>query len=301
MQLPYLEERLERVLQPWEEKPYSPISWWEMFQFSASLFYTLGYLMESLFQESLSKPTFGDVNFDSRLLKQPLDPDTREKAIYTYKTVASECKNVGMVIGSETAEELVKKIEKFPDYDYDSLISDNGALRKLLEKEMRGKCFLYITPERGRFWPRTDEYILGDTVLKAFPSIWFDGSEAAACIAMARGTAGVFHLMRVLEIALTVLGTKFGVSLEHTNWQNAIEQLESKVARMNQDPTWKALPDCKDQQEYYSQVLSYLRTAKDAWRNFTMHKRAKFTEEEAQLLFENVKRFMQKLAERLSE
>ncbi len=140
MQVPCLDE-FTVVLQPWEADPYRPISWWEMFQLSASLFYTIGYLTESLFSESLSRPTFGDVQFDSRLLKQPLDPDTRDKAIATYKLIAEECKNVGMQISAETAAELGEKIEKSPKYDYDSLISDNGALRKLLEKEMRGKLF----------------------------------------------------------------------------------------------------------------------------------------------------------------
>ncbi len=107
--------------------------------------------------------------------------------------------------------------------------------------------------------------------------------------------------MRALEVALSALGAKFGVGLERTNWQNAIEQIESKIKTMNQDATWKSLPDCKEQQEFYAQAVSYLAIVKDAWRNFTMHGRAKFTEEEAQLIFENTKRFMQKLAERLSE
>lgn len=298
MQLPY--DSRELALAPWEINPYQPISWWEMFQFSASLFFTIGTMMESLFSQSLSKPTFGSVPFDSRLLKQPLDEELREKAIRTYELIARECKDVGMQISSETATELVETIKKFSSYDYDTLISDNGALRKLLEKEMRGKCFIYMTPERSRFWPKLDTFILGDNVARSFPSVKYDALEAAACLALARSTGCVFHLMRVLEIALGVLGAKFGVSLEHTNWQNAIDQIESKIGRMNQDAGWKALPDCKEQQEFYSQVISYLGVSKDAWRNHTMHIRGKFTEE-AQLIFENTKKFMQKLSERLSE
>jgi ABC-type Fe3+-hydroxamate transport system substrate-binding protein len=70
---------------------------------------------------------------------------------------------------------------------------------------------------------------------------------------------------------------------------------------MRSDPVWKSLPDCKEQQEYYSQAASYFRTVKDAWRNHTMHARAKYTEEEAEQIFNAIKGFMQKLAERLAE
>jgi hypothetical protein len=40
---------------------------------------------------------------------------------------------------------------------------------------------------------------------------------------------------------------------------------------------------------------------KDAWRNYTAHARGKYTEEEAKLIIENTRAFMQKLATRLSE
>jgi hypothetical protein len=107
--------------------------------------------------------------------------------------------------------------------------------------------------------------------------------------------------MRVLEIGLSVLGAEFGVSLAHTNWAPAIEQIESKIREMHKDPTWKALPDCKEQQEYYAQAASHFGILKDAWRNYTMHARGFYTEEQAERIFENVKGFMQKLGERLSE
>jgi hypothetical protein len=114
-------------------------------------------------------------------------------------------------------------------------------------------------------------------------------------------TASVFHLMRVLEIGLTILGKQFGVSLAHTNWAPAIEQIESKIRDMHKDPVWRALPDCKEQQTFYAQAATQLAIFKDAWRNHTMHAGGKYAEEEAERIFESVKGFMQKLAERLHE
>jgi hypothetical protein len=56
-----------------------------------------------------------------------------------------------------------------------------------------------------------------------------------------------------------------------------------------------------EQQEFYAQATSYLALTKDAWRNHAMHVRGKNTQDEAELIFESVKAFMQKLATRLHE
>lgn len=107
--------------------------------------------------------------------------------------------------------------------------------------------------------------------------------------------------MRVLEIGLAALGKAFGVSLEHTSWAPAIDQLESGIRNMHKDPAWKALPDCREQQEFYAQAASHFGVLKDAWRNYTMHIRGFYSEEQAEQIFDNVKAFMQKLAPRLRE
>jgi hypothetical protein len=93
------------------------------------------------------------------------------------------------------------------------------------------------------------------------------------------------------------LGAKFGISLSHTNWGQAIDQIESKIREMPKDPTWKVLPTCKELQEQYAQAASTFGVFKDGWRNHTMHARGKYTEGEAELIYMNVKAFMSKIAE----
>jgi hypothetical protein len=176
------------------------------------------------------------------------------------------------------------------------------AIEKIAQKELKQKAFFYIPPERMRFWPKQVEpFAFGKNVADNFPSTTFDANSAAFGVATTLSTAAVFHLMRVLEIGLSVLGKQFGVSLAHTNWAPAIEQIESKIRDMHKDPAWKALPDCKEQQEFYAQAASHFAIVKDAWRNHTMHARGKYTEDEAEQMFLSVKTFMQKLAERLKE
>lgn len=129
----------------------------------------------------------------------------------------------------------------------------------------------------------------------AFPGAKYDVLEALKSYGFGRSTACVFHLMRVMELGLTALGTVFGVSLAHTNWAPAIEQIESKIREMHKDPNWKARPDRKEQQEFYSQAATYFGILKDAWRNYTMHRRGKYDEQEAADILTSVRAFMQKL------
>jgi hypothetical protein len=107
--------------------------------------------------------------------------------------------------------------------------------------------------------------------------------------------------MRVLEIGLGVLGAVFGVSLAHTNWAPAIDQIESKTRDMHKDPAWKAKPDYKEQQEFFAQAASHFGVLKDAWRNYTAHARGKYDGNEASDILTSVRAFMQKLANRLHE
>ncbi len=98
-----------------------------------------------------------------------------------------------------------------------------------------------------------------------------------------------------------MLGSKFGVSIAHTNWAPALDEIESKIRNMHKDAACKLLPDCKEQQEFYAQAASHFGILKDAWRNYTMHLRGKYTDQEAEDVFVGVRGFMQKLATRLSE
>lgn len=153
-----------------------------------------------------------------------------------------------------------------------------------------------------KFWPSSSEpFAFGRIVSERFPSANFDANSAAFCIATGLSTAAVFHLMRVLEIGLGVLGAKFGVSLAHTNWGPAIDQIESKIREMYKDPAWKSLPGFKSEQEFYAKAASHFAIFKNAWRNHAMHVRGKYTEDEAEQIFRTVRAFMQKLAEKLKE
>jgi hypothetical protein len=276
-----------------------------MEQISGRRIFWIGLWLERLKTDCLLKGSgSGGEQFPVALLHRPLEGPERKHAL----DILSEfqiLETVGMPISAETMKETRNRIEKDADnkLSYDWLMGEIVNIQKMIEKEMKGKFFVYITPERVPFFgTREDPHYFGPDTIKAFGSASYDAWEASRCMGFMRHTAAVFHLMRVLETGLAALGKLFNVSLAHTNWGPAIEEIESKIRGMHKDQQWKSLSDCKDQQEAYSQIASHFGVLKDAWRNFTMHKRGMYGEDEAALIFRNVKAFMDKLARKgLSE
>jgi hypothetical protein len=173
-----------------------------------------------------------------------------------------------------------------------------AQLAQRIGEELELSTFLSVPISKVAYYEQK-EPLFGNEVANKFPSTFFDITEAGKCYALGRSTACVFHLMRVLELGLVALGKIFSISLSHTNWGPAIDQIEKAIRNMGSDPDKP--PDWKDLQEFYSQAASFLGITKDAWRNYTAHARGKYTEEEAGQIMGNVKAFMQRLATRLSE
>jgi len=274
-----------------------------MLHFSASAFFWCGRTLATIKSDCLigavacveGKPLFA--------MPRNLDDQAREKAVDSLVKVEDEFRKIELRITADTVKEIIEELRSETSRrSFQWLYDQSTAIQRLADKELKGKLFLYVPAERAKFWPKMKEpYAFGPAVAGSFPSSTFEANSAAICLATMQSNASVFHLMRILEIGLTALGNQFGVSLAHTNWAPAIEQIESKIREMHKDPVWKILPDCKEQQEFYAQAASHFGILKDAWRNHTMHVRGKYSQDEAELIFENVKAFMQKLAEKLDE
>jgi hypothetical protein len=285
-------------LYPWEDP-----SWINMLSFQAWNFFWCGMALRGIQADCMLSSLAVDPSTPIFSVDRTIDETARSKAAGALKHVVTMFDRIGLRITAETTKELIEELEAASfKRNIQWLLDQIKGIQKLSEKEIQGKAFFYVSAEKMKFYPTSKEpHVFGEQVGKSFPSAAQDIFESGVCLALDRGSACVFHLMRVLEIGLTVLGDKFGVSLEHTNWGPAIEEIEKKVREMHKDPVWKALADCKDQQEFYAQAASHFGVLKDAWRNYTMHVRGFYTEEQAEMIFQSVKAFMQKLSTRLSE
>jgi hypothetical protein len=267
-----------------------------MEQFSAGYFYLLGKYFVALQTDMFLDPYKQEVLFDPTRLMQPVGEAQRNKISENLKQIARMCSSVGLTIATATAQQFAEDISNKP-LAYQVVSQRVSNISDVIEKEFKDRLFMYIPADRASYYDK--DSLFGDEVRSSFPSAAFDIMESGNCYAAACYTATVFHLMRVLEIGLSVLAGQFGVPADHTNWHNIIEQIEAKVRTMGSDPnkvqTWK------EDQEFYSQAASHFMIVKDAWRNYTAHARGKYSQEQALSIMMNVRVFMQTLSKRLRE
>lgn len=177
--------------------------------------------------------------------------------------------------------------------ELDTLAND---LLNRVSDEIEPRTYFCIEPSKQILIQ--DKNLFGLEVTNAFPSIVVDIEEAGKCIAFERWTASVFHLMRVMEIALHVLGNALKLPpTTSRNWDAILKQYEAELAKPLKDrcPEWAA------DDAFFSGATTFLRSVKDAWRNPTMHVERTYTEEQAEDVWNAIKGFMRHLATKLKE
>lgn len=120
----------------------------------------------------------------------------------------------------------------------------------------------------------------GDRVAAAFPSAEHDIVDAARCLIFDQPTAGAFHMMRALEVALKAFAKKLGVEYKPT-WEGYFKGVEMAI---NKDYPTKTQTEKKNA-PLYREILGDLMAVKLAWRNPTMHIERRYQSNEALQVF----------------
>lgn len=156
--------------------------------------------------------------------------------------------------------------------------------------------FAFILDARSKEWWEPSAPLFGDDFKNRFQRSQYELDEAAKCLAVGRGTAAVFHLMRIMESGLRAtywcLGLTTPLIGNNRNWGNILNEIRKKI---NETP--KGWPE----KDFFQEISALLTAVKDAWRNCTMHIETKYTPEEAIHIFNTVCGFMMKLASRCDE
>lgn len=136
----------------------------------------------------------------------------------------------------------------------------------------------------------------GDDFKNKFQSCQYDLEEAGRSLALARSTATVFHLMRVMEAGLNAVHQCLGIQVQlvgnDRNWGNILGRIKTEIGRRGKN--W-------NEKELFQESYALLDSVKDAWRNATMHIDKKYTADEAHHIFNMIKGFMSKIASRMDE
>ncbi len=165
-------------------------------------------------------------------------------------------------------------------------------LRRRIEDELESRLFLFIPQDRAAYW--SEDPLFSKKVQRCCRKAVDDMIEAGKCLAVGRHTASVFHLMRVVEIGAKRFATKIlRLSLSHKDALGTIiGKISQEVARMPTSTTREL-----QRKEIFSKTADHLSHIKDGWRNKTMHPGLSFNEEQAILMFNNVREFMQLLVD----
>ena len=263
---------------PWLEQPFSLLSWWDMEKFSAALFFALGRYL-CVIKRNIQ--TAIDAEGNSR--KTPLGPSSSSQE--TLNAIKIRCENIGLTVSTKSVARIVS-LGTAEGATLGDLIDAITHLEQTIIWEMEDRLSAYIPPERASRYDQKE--LFGKDVNNKFPTIQFDLVEAGNCYATGRGTAVVFHLMRIMETGVQAFGAKLGVQLtDEKNWQNILDEINKIIKTLN--PKAPATVE-------FSQSAANLYAVKLAWRNEVMHPKDTYTLEEADNLIRQVKLFMEHLA-----
>lgn len=217
----------------------------------------------------------------------------KQEMVGYFAELAQECRDCGLRFSANTGHQIVQALKE-PKPDHAELIRLFDHLEARLREEMA--FFVYYAVAEDKQHLATGTNLFGEPVVQAFPTAKEDIDEAGKCLAFDRGTACVFHLMRVLEAGLYAIAGALEVQDIEPNWANAIDQIDKKIRGLP-----RKTPQEKVDLAFYSDASAYLFNVKEPWRNRSVHSGQMYTEEKAQQIFESVRGFIQVLSTRLTE
>jgi hypothetical protein len=267
------------------ENPNRLVSLWEMYQIAAENFVYTGTVLQAI-----------QMNLASTVSPQRIiDGSDRDQFIIHLEHLKAGCDKLTLTCTGDLLGWIIS--------EYSANARTFGQVKSTVEyisatfqQELSRHFFAYVEADQAKYFRSWDEARskppFGAEALRSFPKALRDVALAGNCYACGFNDACVFHLMRVLEKGLESLAAVFVVPFKFENWHNVIEQVESKIRKI--DSAHGA--DWKDKQKFYADVACEFMFFKDAWRNHVMHGRDTYDSEAAQNIHSHVCTFMKKLA-----
>src|SRR5271157_5114151 len=134
------------VLSRWQENPYALISWWDMEQFSAEAFYTIGIVMEQT-RELARLPSLDEEDRIQRLQNRDV----------TLESIASMVQRIGL----RQSEKQVRRIQKTlqtGDIGSAEFAQRLTELDNRICDEMEDHLFMHIPPSRAERYEVEDGF-----------------------------------------------------------------------------------------------------------------------------------------------
>jgi hypothetical protein len=172
------------------------------------------------------------------------------------------------------------------------------GIGKSIENNLNARKFMFMPADHASYWNNPE--IFGKYFILSFPeAASFEMLEVGKCFAAARGTACVFHCMRVAEYGLRKLARQLRVTigdhgkkcpLEYGDWNKVITAVRNKISKIRQQP---AGPKREKVLQYYSSAADQCEYLKDIWRNELMHTRRFYSKSETLGVINRVRDFIE--------
>lgn len=191
--------------------------------------------------------------------------------------------------------------------DWSSLSADLRNIWDVVIADMWSAKLVKVLPAYSGYINNGD-LITGD-FNSHFPSAVEDIKEAGNCIAVDCGTASVFHLMRGVEwglrafcVDLGLLTTphkKLDIPIEFSQWEKILDHLHPEIEKkVNAFPVGQSKQEA---QEFYYGLYFDIKGFKNAFRNHVSHTRKSYSQKEADVVLDYVRRFFILLSTMVSE
>jgi hypothetical protein len=197
------------------------------------------------------------------------------------------------ILGCEIADKSAGELLTILDIDHPmaaNVVSRLNQIETVVGHELETKKVLVVSADTAQFYEAT----LDADVASRFPSITFEFEEAAKCLSLDRGTASVFHSMRMLEVALRAIYQCLGLpplADKDRSWGMLLGRIEKEFERRGIWP----------EKAFFVELHERLNAMRYAQRNTTMHVENVYTVEEARLIFDNTKALIVRIASRMDQ
>lgn len=225
---------------------------------------------------------------------------------------ANECHDIGLTDAWSEIDRVNSSSGLHPN-EPSAQAAAASHIRHCIVAALGKRKFLYVRAEYTEYVDQ--DSLFGNQVELSFRNAGFDIRETGNCLAAECPTAAVFHLMRAVEWGLRALATDLGrkrlrcinkktgavkyTPLPWATWDDIIRDIKTRIA--DRISKTKRGPAKQEYQEFYNPMVDHIERFKDAYRNHVMHTRREYTVPEAFAVFDQVRHFMARLAERVSE
>lgn len=218
------------------------------------------------------------------------DPVGSKLYVEQAEALVQQLQGLGLRMSAITAQHVVNHMNK-----RSSMVELKGQIESLhgrINDELRVRTVLIVPCDRENFY-KPKEPLCGTNAAVRFPKLVEDMEEAGNCYALGRSTACVFHLARVMEVALRELGAAIGATIgDKESWSKILtDRFEPKIIALPETTS-----DEKARKKEIQMARSNLHAVRIAWRNDTVHPKETYTPDEAKDLIGNVITFVRHLA-----